>query len=661
MSNFFYKIDFLSPPITLFHLERRTHTSNVGGCSLILMLAIITAYISFLLYDLICHKKLTTLFHKKFEFEAGYYSFNSSSIFHFIQIFSPEDGGYFDKYDSKYIRAYTTYVHSNFSYENLYLYDHWVFDTCRKNIDDKGLDPHLFENVENFTNSACIRYYYNSTKKKYFSIEDKDFSWPYLEHGISQRNNIYLTTIIQKCSNDSVINEIFGQCPSQKEIDNYINKYFGIYLYFTDTQIDPANYSTPVTKYLQVISTGIGTPQTYVESYIHFSPVRIKTRIGSLFGKTDEIKSFFFDFNRKGSANNAGEKYYTITRYYHLMQNNVQIYERKYDNIFNLFSEIGGVVQFIFYLFYWLNFFYNKYIVAYNTNSLFFSIRDNKLTDKNKSTKKINKILQDKIIENNKEIFKANNNNNIIFDTSKYQKEQKMSNFYIAKFKLNKNIYNNSSNGNINLKDDPDDNKNIENPIPTSFKKIINLTHIKNDKNKNIFNTNFNSSHFLLKENNNSNNLNNLNNLNNCLEQKKNKNEFNSYCEKHNKNLEINKKGNNTDTKKIKFSSREFINKMCLSKESIAKIEHIENLGKKSSKTLDEKTRKIKHFSFLQYVKSLIYKDDKERRYFLSTFRKHLLSEEHLLKSHIKMILLEKLHDPGGEENTNVLECFNEL
>ena len=100
---------------------------------------------------------------------------------------------------------------------------------------------------------------------------------------------------------------------------------------------------------------------------------------------------------------------------------------------------------------------------------------------------------------------------------------------------------------------------------------------------------------------------------------------------------------------------------MCLSKESIAKIEHIENLGKKSSKTLDEKTRKIKHFSFLQYVKSLIYKDDKERRYFLSTFRKHLLSEEHLLKSHIKMILLEKLHDPGGEENTNVLECFNEL
>lgn len=651
MSNFLYKIDFLSPPITLFHLERRTHTSNIGGCSIILMLAIITAYISFLLYDLICHRKLTSLFHKKFEFEAGYYSFNSSSIFHFIQIFSPEEGGYFDKYDSKYIRAYTTYVHSNFSYGNLYLYDHWVFDTCRKDIDDKGLDPHLFDNVENFTNSVCIRYYYNSTQRKYFSIEDKEFSWPYLEHGISQRNNIYLTTIIQKCSNDSVINEIFGQCPSQKEIDDYISKYFAIYLYFTDTQVDPANYSAPVTKYLQVISTGIGTPQTYVESYIHFSPVRVRTNLGSLFGSTDEINSFYFDFNRKGAANNGGEKYYTITRYYHLMQNNVQIYERKYNNIFDIFSEIGGVVQFIFYLFYWLNFFYNKYIVAYNTNSLFFSIRDSKLTDKNKSTKKLcNKYLENKANEINNKLINIDNNNIIIDYTSKYHQSQKMSNFYITKFNLNRNIYNNTINNgnvNINLKDEPKTNQNFEKPILGNFKKIIDFKHLKPDKNKNVFLTNFNSSHVLLKEN----------NMNNLMDQIKNKKETNSHSEAY-KKLENSKKVDNNDTKKRKFSSKEYMNRMCLSKESIAKIEHIE---KKSNNTQDEHIRKLKHFSFIHYLKSLIFKIDKERRYFLTTFRKHLLSEEHLLKSHIKMIFLEKQHDIGGEENTSVLECFNEL
>ena len=144
------------------------------------------------------------------------------------------------------------------------------------------------------------------------------------------------------------------------------------------------------------------------------------------------------------------------------------------------------------------------------------------------------------------------------------------------------------------------------------------------------------------------------------MDQIKNKKEFNSYCEKYN-NLDINKKGDNNDTKKRNFSSKEYINRMCLSKESIAKIEHIEHLEKKSNNTLDEKIRKIKHFSFIHYIKSFVFKADKERRYFLSTFRKHLLSEEHLLKSHIKMIFLEKQHNIGGEENTNVLECFNEL
>ena len=291
-------IDFLSLPITLFHLEKRTHTSKLGACLVISLVIACLSYTVFLLYNLIAHKKMTYIFHKKFEFEAGYYSFNSSSIFHFIQIFAPQNGGYFDKFDSRFIRAYTTYAQSNLTYSNLDLYDHWVFDACRKGIEDKGLDPSLFQNVENFTNGVCIRHYYNSKQKKYYSFEEEGFIWPSLEHGISQRKNVYLTTIVQKCSNDSVINQLFGKCPSQKEIDDYVSKYLAIYLYFTDTQVDPTNFENPVTQYLQVVSTGIGTSQTYVESYIHFSPLRIITKIGSIFGQSKDINSFYFDFNR---------------------------------------------------------------------------------------------------------------------------------------------------------------------------------------------------------------------------------------------------------------------------------------------------------------------------------------------------------------------------
>ena len=102
--------------------------------------------------------------------------------------------------------------------------------------------------------------------------------------------------------------------------------------------------------------------------------------------------SFYFDFNRKGAANNAGEKYFTITRYYHLMQNNVQIYERRYNNIFDIFSENGGITQFIFYLFYWINYAYNQFIIDFDTNYLFFSLKDRKLAEKGNNTIKITSI-----------------------------------------------------------------------------------------------------------------------------------------------------------------------------------------------------------------------------------------------------------------------------
>ena len=313
-------IDFLSPPITLFHLEKRTHTSKIGGILVIIMSTIIISYISFLFYKVISHKNVISIFHKQFQFEAGYYSFNNSSVFPFFQIFTRENGGFFDKYNSKYIRIYTTYAHSNYSDNNLDLYDHWVFDTCQNN-DKKDLDSSLFSNIINFTNSACIKYYYNSTKKKYYSLEDKDFSWPYIEHGLSQSNNVYLTTLVQKCTNFSKIKEILGVCPSQKEIDEYLNKYIEIYLHFTDIQVDPTNYNLPFQKYLQTISSRIGTNELFEENYIYYSPLKIRTKEGSFFGKIKDINSFYFDYNRKdNNINNINnEKFFTITKYYHFM------------------------------------------------------------------------------------------------------------------------------------------------------------------------------------------------------------------------------------------------------------------------------------------------------------------------------------------------------
>ena len=660
MLNFF---DFLSPPITLFHLEKRTHTSKIGGFLLIIFLSICIGYISYLLVYIFAHNRVTSIFFKKFEFEAGFYSFNSSTIFHFIQIFSPDDGGYFDKYESKYIRAFTTYVHSNFKESDLKLYDHWVFDTCREGIDDKGLDQSLFVNVVNFTNAVCIRHYYNSTEKKYYSLEEDGFFWPHLEHGIAQRNNIYLTTIIQKCTNDSIINKLFGNCPNQNEIDDYISKYFGIYLYFTDTQVDPTNYKMPVQKYLQTISTGIGTSQTYVESYIHYSPIKVRTTEGALFGNSHEINSFYFDFNRKGSANN-NPKYFTITKYYHLMQNNVQIYERKYSNIFDLFSEIGGVVQFLFNIFFWVNYMYNKYIIAFDTNSLFFAVKDNQVKEMNYNQLN-NNINNIKINDINLVPNISINNNNPNGQQSKlkqkirkYSSLQEMSDEKKAKIKiLNNNELQDIKSG---LKDNEvnlfkrksenvsiaNNNKNYYYLSQINLPKNLNKNHFKQNNKKFL---DVDSSALCLKNNNDL-------TFNKADAQKDNnkKNINNNFLINGNK---FPRKESRTKTFNY-TSEKDLYNKIYLSKISISKIDHKTLRLKKINNK--EKIKSVKNLSFFNYLKYLLF-DKKGSTGFLIKFRKHLLSEEHLFKSHIKTILLEKEFNSKKAESTNVFECFNEL
>ena len=75
----------------------------------------------------------------------------------------------------------------------------------------------------------------------------------------------------------------------------------------------------------------------------------------------------------------------------------------------------------------------------------------------------------------------------------------------------------------------------------------------------------------------------------------------------------------------------------------------------------DDKLKSIKVFSFYDFLKSMMFKRNKGNHYFISLFRKHLLSEEHLLKSHITMVLIEKKYNIDNDEKTNFFECFEKL
>ena len=389
---------------------------------------------------------------------------------------------------------------------------------------------------------------------------------------------------------------------------------------------------------------------------MHFSPLRIKTKIGSLFGETHDINSFYFDFNRKGAANNAGEKYFTITRYYHLMQNNVQIYERRYNNIFDLFSQIGGIAQFAFYLFYWINYVYNQFVIDFDTNYLLFTINDGDSKKEGNGNININTISNKiKINGNDNKIF--NIQNNILKLSRKGTKKIKNSKFFMS------NNNNNINQNNMSLIGEQSNNERIHSFKVSHFN--INKTPIRKEKSLQTNMINDNSKQMLFGINNKKNYdlIDNLssNRYNNKFAIPDNNNNLKFYFDNQNK-ININDNINNLNDKEKEVNKKNennFLSCISISKNSINNINYnIKNLLKINK----ERHRRAKSFSILTYSKLLFFKKKEKQNYqYLTIFRKRLLSEEHLFKSHIYMVLFGKKYHLNEEQTTNMYECYNEL
>ena len=608
------KLDLLSPPITLFYLEKRTHTSRIGGSLILLLICLCSSYIIYLLYLVIAHKKVTSLFYKKFQYDVPKYSLNSSSIYFFIQFHSMDNESYHYKYASKYVRTYTYYGNSDFDESNLDKIDHWVYDTCIDGIDNKNIDPDLFKNINNFGSSACLKYYYNSKNRNYYSLGDKEFIWPYLAHGTAQKNNIFIHTSIQKCTNDSIINKIFNDCPSQKEIDEYATKIVAIFLYLIDNQVDPTNYSNPIQQYMQSITSGVGNVQSFEETYIFYSPLKVRTIENSFFETINDLESFYFDSNVKISTEN--DKYFKYARFTHFIQNNIQIYERRYYDFYEILSDIGGIIQCVFNCFYWLNYFYNKYIIVTDTNKLFFSIIEKRADSlSGEKLKKLNRKSDNNLNESSFNDLQEEKKTNTIFE-----------NIINKCNNNNKNIeekYDSNSSNHIGNKEDKDNNFKL-NLIPLNKKK----------KNKSFMK--INSKNEFFKENQNHNTNNNIFITNKIKE-------LHYHSSKNKSNFIEHRRLNRQRT--ISFSH--FNPYSEIFKNNLA------NQTIKLSKLFKNKIKLKKEYNFYDFLKSVCSSKINNIN-FLIKYRKCLLSEENVLKSHINNILVEKKLSIDQYQNINL-------
>ena len=401
---FFRNLDFLSPPITIYYKGRRKHTSVISGIITIISYLIILACIIYYLIDFIEKSNPTTYFFNRYVEDAGIFSFNESSIFHYINLIATTRDRR-NEFDFNSIMIYGIKFNIENCINNIDIAstNHWEYALCNydEDISDIKLKNLIDKNI--FHKSACLKKYYSSEEKRYFKKGESGFKFPTLEHGASHPNRTLYGIIIESCNNNSIKNN----CNSKEKIESFFSKH-ALSLNFIDHYVDVLNYNEPIEPYIYTITDGLTISSTLTLNNLNFEPRLIRTHNGFFLDHIEEEKSYSFVQNEKMTINRQGKN--VVAAFYFWMQNNMIYNERYYKKFQDLLSNIGGLGSFILLIGFVINLFVNPYIIILDTQDLIFRI-DEKNFIKDMDIKKTTYFLKEK--ENQKETLFQNINNNI--------------------------------------------------------------------------------------------------------------------------------------------------------------------------------------------------------------------------------------------------------
>ena len=221
---FLKKCDLISPPITLYFKGENSHVSTYSGILSIIAIIIVIISAIYYILEFIHRKSPKAYFYTRYIEDAGEFPLNSTQMFHFIQVTSQENNqkipldfqafriiGFDDAYADEYMS----------DGEIAKIKDHWIYGNCNNNSDTKGISYLITQKY--YEQSACIRKYYDATKKKYFNTEEEGFRWPVIKKGCSNPERTYYGLIMQRCDKaDEFIKEQGPECKSSSEIDMQI-------------------------------------------------------------------------------------------------------------------------------------------------------------------------------------------------------------------------------------------------------------------------------------------------------------------------------------------------------------------------------------------------------------------------------------------------------
>ena len=370
-------LDFISPKITLKYNGRNSHVSRIGGFLSICLSIIFCILVFYCFWNLFEPK-----FYSSFLYEESpndnklYQNINYSGINHFLQIYSHSNNGWLGEIDEKDIIIYAIKENNNL-YRNNYLdldlsnIEHWLYDKCDKiNNIDVNLFDEISKYIKNYTSSICIRFYFNPNDKKYYEIGNDGYVEPYLETSKLNEKKYPFKIIIEKCHNNSYINNNMGHiCNSEIEINKYFDIYDEIFIYYLYNLVMPMSINNQFKKNIYSISSKLGQLSYFVNDII-FQPIKIMKT--SSFGNTyKEIFSFrlYNNFGYQKPYNNESDNLVGIFNLY--LNNNIVIYQIRFSNLIDILSQLGGLIKIFFLFFKILNYFNHRYIIIENTQDLF--------------------------------------------------------------------------------------------------------------------------------------------------------------------------------------------------------------------------------------------------------------------------------------------------
>ena len=370
--------DFISPKITLNYNGRNSHISRIGGFLSLCLSIIICILVFYCFWSLIEPRFYSFLLYEENANDNKLsQNINFSGINHFLQIYSHTNGGWFGDIDNRNIIIYAVkennnIYRNNYLSENLSDIEHWIYDKCDKiNNININLFDEISNYVKNYTSSICLRFYFNPKDQKYYEIGNDGYVEPYLETSKFNEKQYPFKIIIEKCLNNSFINNNIGYiCNSEININKYFDIYDEIFMYFTYNQIMPLNKKNQFKKNFYSISSQLNQ-YSYFVSNIIFIPIKImKNNSFRHIKKYNFSFSLYNHFEYQKSYDNENENLVGIYNLY--LNRNILSYQISFSNIIDILSHLGGLIKIFFLFFKFLNYVNHRYIIFENTKELFY-------------------------------------------------------------------------------------------------------------------------------------------------------------------------------------------------------------------------------------------------------------------------------------------------